>query len=236
MSLFVLVFWLHFGMKKCLLLDGHFRNVSFSTSLLESKQPKSLFQQQQQRPHQQPELHSRLDERKKEGGNKILFLVQKIKKHFSVFGVPLKLKSFQLFGLKKECDNGPFPMVFWLLKKASQFLSQNTILKIFQIMISECQNFTFRMSDFQVFFDCFPVKLVHCDIVSKSSSRVLDILFDLDKAPNQPLKTEPASQRPSSSANVIIISTSNQVISLLTLMTSQSMARTQKSPKVKLIR
>ena len=119
MSLFVLVFWLHFGMKKCLLLDGHFRNVSFSTSLLESKQPKSLFQQQQQRPHQQPELHSRLDERKKEGGNKILFLVQKIKKHFSVFGVPLKLKSFQLFGLKKECDNGPFPMLFWLLKSIS---------------------------------------------------------------------------------------------------------------------
>ena len=118
MSLFVLVFWLHFGMKKCLLLDGHFRNVSFSTSLLESKQPKSLFQQQQ-RPHQQPELHSRLDERKKEGGNKILFLVQKIKKHFSVFGVPLKLKSFQLFGLKKECDNGPFPMRFWLLKSIS---------------------------------------------------------------------------------------------------------------------
>ena len=103
-------------------------------------------------------------------------------------------------------------------------------------MISECQNFTFRMSDFQVFFDCFPVKLVHFDIVSKSSSRVLDILFDLDKAPNQPLKTEPARERPSSSANVIIISTSNQVISLLTLMTSQSMARTQKSPKVKLIR
>ena len=132
MSLFVLVFWLHFGMKKCLLLDGHFRNVSFSTSLLESKQPKSLFQQQEQRPHQQPELHSRLDERKKEGGNKILFLVQKIKKHFSVFGVPLKLKSFQLFGLKKECDNGPFPMRFWLLKKHLNFFPKRQSSKYFR--------------------------------------------------------------------------------------------------------
>ena len=156
-----------------------------------------------------------------------------------------------------------FSMFFWLLKKHLNFLQKkkkyflkcrtskisdlNAIVSLIHLCLIITRHK--RIQDFRIsfwgisqretkdFYDWFPVKLVHCDIVSKSSiSRVLDILFDLDKAPNQPLKTEPASQRPSSSANVIIISTSNQVISLLTLMTSQSMARTQKSPKVKLIR
>ena len=113
-------------------------------------------------------------------------------------------------------------------------ITRHKRIQDFRISFWGISNFIERES--KDFYYWFPVKLVHCDIVSKSSSRVLDILFDLDKAPNQPLKTEPARERPSSSANVIIISTSNQVISLLTLMTSQSMARTQKSPKVKLIR
>ena len=161
-----------------------------------------------------------------------------------------------------------FSNVLLASKKASQFLAKKkTILKCRTSKISDsnailslihlCLIITrhkiiqdFRISFWGIsqretkdFYDWFPVKLVHCDIVSKSSiSRVLDILFDLDKAPNQPLKTERARdqqrERPSSSANVIIISTSNQVISLLTLMTSQSVScyKNSKSPKVKLIR
>ena len=106
-------------------------------------------------------------------------------------------------------------------------ITRHKRIQDFRISFWGISNFIERES--KDFYDWFPVKLVHCDIVSKSSiSRVLDILFDLDKAPNQPLKTERARdqqrERPSSSANVIIISTSNQVISLLTLMTSQSVS------------
>ena len=158
-----------------------------------------------------------------------MFLVQKIKLRSSIKA----LKVLHDFWCWKRNVTMVFLHWFFSFKKSPIwfliFCTKVAIVSIsfFRPNKTENQNTTIDWSQ---------GKLVHCDIVSKSSLPVLDILFDLDKAPNQPLKTESARERPSSSANVIIISTSNQVISLLTLMTSQSMARTQKSPKVKLIR
>ena len=112
-----------------------------------------------------------------------MFLVQKIKLRSSIKA----LKVLHDFWCWKRNVTMVFLHWFFSFKKSPIwfliFCTKVAIVSIsfFRPNKTENQNTT---------IDWFQGKLVHCDIVSKSSLPVLDILFDLDKAPNLPLKTE----------------------------------------------